>query len=70
MESYRLIGYEKRLLNNEYLMIIKDASEMGAGHIVITLYEIVPLGVESKKIELPKYAKVSFLLNIAKYIKW
>jgi len=46
--SYRLIGYENRLLaaedfNDDW----KDAGEMGAGHTVTALYEIVPVGVES-----------------------
>ena len=44
--SYRLIGYENRALakedfNNDQV----DAGEVGAGHTVTALYEIVPVGV-------------------------
>ena len=44
--SYRLIGYEKRMLaaadfNNDK----KDAGEIGAGHTITALYELVPAGV-------------------------
>lgn len=47
VSSYRLIGYEKRILavedfNNDK----KDAGEIGAGHTVTALYEIVPSGGE------------------------
>jgi len=41
--SYRLIGYENRLLNKEdFDDDNKDAAEMGAGHNVTVLYEVVP----------------------------
>lgn len=44
--SYRLIGYETRLLNAEdFDDDRKDAGDMGAGHRVTALYEIVPPGV-------------------------
>ena len=43
--SYRLIGYEKRLLRKEDFNNDKvDAGEIGAGHTVTALYEIVPAG--------------------------
>ncbi len=43
--SYRLIGYENRLLNNEdFNDDKKDAGEMGSGHNVTALYELVPAG--------------------------
>jgi Ca-activated chloride channel family protein len=43
--SYRLIGYEKRLLNKEdFNDDTKDAGEIGAGHTVTALYEVVPVG--------------------------
>ncbi|SOD17388.1 YfbK domain-containing protein [Pedobacter xixiisoli] len=49
VQAYRLIGYENRLLNNEdFNDDKKDAGEMGAGHTVTALYEIIPVGVESK----------------------
>jgi Ca-activated chloride channel family protein len=47
--AYRLVGYEKRKLNNEdFNNDKKDAGEMGAGHTVTVLYEIIPTGVKSK----------------------
>ncbi|MEY2489448.1 MAG: Ca-activated chloride channel [Verrucomicrobiota bacterium] len=43
--SYRLIGYEKRMLRKEDFNNDKvDAGEIGAGHTVTALYEIVPVG--------------------------
>ncbi|WP_418992276.1 YfbK domain-containing protein [Alistipes sp.] len=45
--SYRLVGYESRLLNNEdFNDDRKDAGEIGAGHSVTALYEIIPVGAE------------------------
>jgi Ca-activated chloride channel family protein len=45
--AYRLIGYENRLLAKEDFNNDKvDAGEIGAGHTVTALYEIVPVGVE------------------------
>ena len=45
VHSYRLIGYENRLLNDEdFNDDRKDAGEMGAGHTVTALYELVPAG--------------------------
>jgi Ca-activated chloride channel family protein len=47
VKAYRLIGYENRLLAAEdFNDDKKDAGEMGAGHTVTALYEIVPPGVE------------------------
>lgn len=46
--QYRLIGYENRLLRSEdFNDDTKDAGEIGAGHTVTALYEIVPAGVET-----------------------
>ena len=46
--EYRLIGYENRALNNEdFEDDKKDAGEIGAGHSVTVLYEIVPASDES-----------------------
>ena len=43
VQSYKLIGYENRMLANEdFNNDKKDAGEMGAGHTVTALYEIVP----------------------------
>ncbi len=45
-QSYRLIGYEKRMLNAEdFNDDTKDAGEIGEGHTVTALYEVVPHGV-------------------------
>jgi Ca-activated chloride channel family protein len=45
--AYRLIGYENRLLRAEdFNDDRKDAGELGAGHTVTALYEIVPVGAE------------------------
>ncbi|MEI9896475.1 MAG: YfbK domain-containing protein [Chthoniobacter sp.] len=45
--AYRLIGYEKRLLAKEdFNDDTKDAGEIGAGHTVTALYEVVPAGGE------------------------
>ena len=50
--AYRLIGYENRMLAAEdFNDDEKDAGEIGAGHTVTALYEIVPPGVE---LPLPK----------------
>jgi Ca-activated chloride channel homolog len=45
--AYRLIGYENRVLQHEdFNDDKKDAGEIGAGHSVTALYEIVPAGVK------------------------
>jgi Ca-activated chloride channel family protein len=49
VKAYRLIGYENRLLNAEdFKDDKKDAGEMGVGHRVTALYEIVPAGSDEK----------------------
>lgn len=49
VKSYRLLGYENRLLNDEdFNDDKKDAGEMGAGHTVTALYEIIPVGSKSE----------------------
>ena len=48
VQAYRLIGYENRMLRNEeFNDDTKDAGDMGSGHSVTALYEIIPVGVES-----------------------
>ena len=45
--GYRLIGYENRLLADEdFNDDTKDAGELGAGHTVTALYEVVPAGAQ------------------------
>jgi Ca-activated chloride channel family protein len=52
VQAYRLVGYENRLLNKEdFNNDKKDAGELGSGHTVTALYEIIPVGVESDFIE-------------------
>ncbi len=43
VKGYRLVGYENRLLNNEdFNDDKKDAGELGSGHTVTAIYEIIP----------------------------
>lgn len=45
VKAYRLVGYENRLLNNEdFNDDKKDAGELGSGHTVTAIYEIIPAG--------------------------
>jgi Ca-activated chloride channel family protein len=47
VNAYRLIGYENRALRHEdFNDDRKDAGDMGAGHTVTALFEVVPRGVE------------------------
>ncbi len=59
--GYRLVGYENRLLNKEdFNDDKKDAGELGSGHTVTALYEIIPAGVKSaflKNVDPLKYQK-------------
>ncbi len=61
VHAYRLIGYENRRLKNEdFNDDKKDAGELGSGHTVTALYEIIPVGVESefvKTVDPLKYQK-------------
>lgn len=62
VKAYRLIGYENRLLNNEdFKDDKKDAGEMGMGHQVTALYEIIPAGSDEKlpDIDELKYQKIN-----------
>ncbi|MGN6420753.1 MAG: vWA domain-containing protein, partial [Pseudobacter sp.] len=48
VKGYRLIGYENRMLRAEdFKNDKKDAGELGAGHTVTALYEIIPAGVNT-----------------------
>ncbi|MFT3903324.1 MAG: von Willebrand factor type A domain-containing protein [Niabella sp.] len=59
VQGYRLIGYENRMLNKEdFNDDKKDAGELGSGHTVTALYEIIPVGTEApelKKVDKLKY---------------
>jgi Ca-activated chloride channel family protein len=52
VQAYRLIGYENRLLNDEdFIDDTIDAGELGSGHTVTALYELIPVGVKSNYIK-------------------
>lgn len=45
VNAYRLIGYENRLMSaTDFRDDTKDAGEIGAGHSVVALYELIPAG--------------------------
>jgi Ca-activated chloride channel family protein len=49
VKAYRLIGYENRVMANEdFNNDTKDAGELGAGHTVTALYEVVPIGAATR----------------------
>ncbi|MCD9855636.1 von Willebrand factor type A domain-containing protein [Epilithonimonas sp. JDS] len=49
VKSYRLIGYENRKLKNEDFKNDKiDAGELGIGHTVTAIYEVIPVGSDSE----------------------
>ena len=59
VKEYRLVGYENRKLKNEdFNDDKKDAGELGAGHTVTALYEIIPTNspnTHAKKVDELKY---------------
>jgi Ca-activated chloride channel homolog len=60
--GYRLIGYENRLLaDRDFNDDKKDAGEIGAGHTVTALYEIVPAGqkIVNEGVDELRYSKVA-----------
>ena len=66
VESYRLIGYENRLLNDEdFEDDKKDAGELGSGHSVTALYEIKLANKSSLKKNDLKYQTTN-INNLAK----
>jgi Ca-activated chloride channel family protein len=67
--AYRLIGYEKRVLQDQdFNNDQKDAGEMGAGHSVTVLYEIVPAGqpIDVPSIDPLKYQQPGTLSTAAR----
>ena len=49
VKGYRLLGYENRMLQTEdFEDDKKDAGEIGAGHMVTALYEIIPVDSEQE----------------------
>ncbi|RDU64901.1 hypothetical protein CQA53_07475 [Helicobacter didelphidarum] len=66
VKLYRLIGYENRILNNEdFNDDKKDAGEMGAGHNVTALYEIIPTDSSDFKGSVPKIDELKYSKNVA-----
>ncbi len=62
VKEYRLVGYENRLLNEEdFDNDKKDAGEMGAGHTVTALYEIVPADGKGDQTRQLKYQQSEVL---------
>jgi len=63
VQAYRLIGYENRKLRPEdFKNDAIDAGELGSGHTVTALYEIIPTGVKNELYQEPsdlKYTQTS-----------
>lgn len=58
VSEYRLIGYETRHLNREDFNNDKvDAGDIGAGHTVTAIYEIVPKGSAAVSVDPLRYGK-------------
>lgn len=56
--EYRLLGYENRALNREDFNNDKvDAGEIGAGHTVTALYEVVLVGSEGRRVDELRYGE-------------
>jgi Ca-activated chloride channel family protein len=68
VSAYRLIGYENRIMRAEdFNDDKKDAGEIGAGHTVTALYEVVPAGtaVELRDVDPLRYQQPGSLTDIA-----
>ena len=64
VKNYRLIGYENRILeNSDFNNDKKDAGDMGAGHTVTALYEIIPVGAKEMagSVDAPVYQRSEVL---------
>jgi Ca-activated chloride channel family protein len=61
VQAYRLIGYENRLMAAEdFIDDKKDAGELGSGHTVTALYEVIPVGVKdafTRQVDSLKYQR-------------
>jgi Ca-activated chloride channel family protein len=59
VQAYRLVGYENRIMAAEdFNDDAKDAGELGSGHTVTALYEVIPVGVQddfTKSVDPLKY---------------
>lgn len=57
VQAYRLIGYENRALKQEdFDNDRKDAGDIGAGHTVTALYEVIPVGAPQAKLQKARYS--------------
>ena len=70
VKAYRLIGYENRILKDEdFNNDKKDAGDLGAGHSVTAIYEIIPASLESspflQTIDDLKYQQADMLEGVA-----
>ena len=75
VQAYRLIGYEnRRLTDQDFNDDRKDAGEIGAGHHVTALYEIVPVeakgGVKGASVDPLEYQAESNLTSAAHSGEW
>jgi Ca-activated chloride channel family protein len=69
VQAYRLIGYENRLLNDEdFIDDTIDAGELGSGHTVTALYEVVPVGVETDYVKAVSNLKYTDNRSSDKYL--
>lgn len=66
VRQYRLIGYENRLLAKEdFNNDTKDAGEIGAGHNVIALYELVPASLSAAEPQRPLVDSLKYQRQLA-----
>jgi Ca-activated chloride channel family protein len=74
VQGYRLIGYENRLLDKEdFNDDKKDAGELGSGHRVTALYEIIPAGAQSEflgSVDNLKYQKQEVVKSASNSDEW
>jgi len=70
VEAYRLIGYENRVLRHQdFNDDTKDAGDMGAGHTVTALFEVVPHGnpISLPTVDSLKYQPVMAANYVSRY---
>lgn len=68
IQSYRLVGYENRMLENkDFNDDKKDAGDMGVGHTVTALYEIIPTGSDASQKPLVDSLKYQRTVSNASY---
>lgn len=60
VDSYRLIGYENRVMSSEdFDNDNKDAGEVGSGHMLTVAYELIPANYEETEEELGEWLTIS-----------